>query len=69
MSGSHDGISYRCELIQSEETGAVEPVVGFERDAEERSVRLHGEVFQLSAVARHLAINCHVVGHFNIVTS
>ena len=67
MSGSHNGICHRCELIQSEETGAIKSVVGLESNAEERAIRLHGEVLQLTAVARHFSIHRHVVGHLDIV--
>jgi len=70
MSCRHDGISDGSELIDGEESRSVETIVGLESNSEEGSVRFHGtgDILELSAVARHLAIHCHVIGYFDVIT-
>ena len=65
--GDGDGIGDRTELVTGEETSAVEPVVGFEGDAEEGAVRFHLEILLLAAKAGQLPIHRHEIAHFQVI--
>lgn len=62
-----NGIGHWSELVAGVKSRSVEPIVRFERDAEERSVRLHFQVFLETAVARKFAIHRHEIGHLIII--